>query len=135
MINLVKTTLNELVTSETLKRVELSSAPEEALWEISEPEFYPSVLLYYGKFSYSASDQDMLVRQIVDKRIVALLHCKKTEMDSLEKIVVEQLLGLKKDEQHYGLEAIESVTKDIGGEYLCRRIEFSSETKVRQKVD
>ncbi len=133
MINLVKEKLQELVVAELLKKVELSSVSEEELSEINEPENYPLVLTHYHKFDYSPSDEDMLVRQIVDKRIVVLLYCRKVDVDDLEKAVVEKLLGLRKDEQHYGMEAVNSIPKEISGEYVCRRIEFSSETKVRQK--
>lgn len=135
MINLVKTKLQELVVAETLKKVELSSAPEQEILDLFDPEFSPSVLLYYWDFEYSPSDQDMIVRQVVDKRIVALLHCPIDSLDDLEKAIVEKLLGLKKDEQHYGLEAVKSQAKDLGGAYIVRRIEFSTETKVREQLN
>lgn len=129
MINVIKAALEDLIPA-SLKNVDIAHELEGDSLEKFEPHNAPSVLIYYGKTQYQPNEQLQRVRQTVDKRIVAILHCKTAEMDDFENLIVKKTLGLKKDSDHRDTEAVESITINIRGEYCCRRIEFSSESKI-----
>ena len=92
----------------------------------------PAVVLYYEKNRYSASNTDLLVYQAVEKRLICQLICHADQVDAKEHALVQAVIGYTHNAQHYPLEAVESDTHKIDGEYYSRWIVLRTQTHIRQ---
>lgn len=121
-----------LKTVAEFKSVTIAHEMEEEAFEAMDLTAMPYILLYYGNTLYQPSESTMLIRHVTDKRLVALLFCETKDMDTLEEKAVAAVLGYKKAPSYTGMNAVNGATVHIEGPGQCRRIEFSTETRVSQ---
>lgn len=92
----------------------------------------PAVVLFYDKNRYQPSDTDRQVHQLVHKQIFCQLVCHADTVDAKEQALVQTLIGFEHSSQHYPMEAVESDTHKIKGDYYSRWVVFRTSTHIRQ---
>jgi hypothetical protein len=130
MINGLKTLLETL--GPAIKTVALAEDMPEKINEFAADQI-PRCVLWYGQNIYGDSPSAMQVHQRIGKHCMVLLMCPTTDVDSLELVVVQKLLGYKKDAAHDGLVAVASKNHKVVGKFTARLIEFSSEAGAFQQ--